>query len=98
MFCANLRTKVDEVRANSLEESGSRSVTPGLGENAEIECDVVEEIGQSKIKRIPRRKADALNRCLCGQVLNSLTVGVLKCKQVGCETQWVSLFALKFIK
>ena len=56
---------------------------------------VVEEIGQSKRKRVPRQEADALNGCLCGQVLNSLTDGVLKCKQVGCETQWVSLFALK---
>jgi hypothetical protein len=36
-----------------------------------------------------------LNGCLCGEVLDSLTDGVLKCYQAGCETQWASL--LNFI-
>ena len=59
----NLCTKVDEVRVNSLEESGS--VTPGPGEDAEIvqiECEVVEEIGRSKRKRVPRCEADSLTQ------------------------------------
>ena len=51
---------------------------------------VVEEIsGRSKRKRV-RCEADALNVCLCGNVLDDLTDGVLKCNQAGCETQWVS--------
>ncbi len=33
--------------------------------------------------------ADALNRCLCGSVLDGLMRGVLQCKQAGCETQCV---------
>jgi hypothetical protein len=49
-----------------------------------------EELGRSKRKRIPRRLADALNGCLCGLVLNGSSSGALKCKQLGCETQWVS--------
>ena len=51
---------------------------------------VPEEAGRSKQKRVPRRLADALNGCLCGLVLSSSSRGVLRCKQLGCETQWVS--------
>jgi hypothetical protein len=51
----------------------------------------VEEIsGRLRRKRFSRREADALNGCLCGQVLDNLTAGVLKCNQPDCETQWVS--------
>jgi len=49
-----------------------------------------EESGWSKHKRVPQQLADALNGCLCGLVLDGSSGGVLKCKQVGCETQWVS--------
>ncbi|KAF8223058.1 hypothetical protein L208DRAFT_1319003, partial [Tricholoma matsutake] len=34
---------------------------------------------------------DALNGCLCRQVLDSSLNGVLECKQAGCETQWYHL-------
>jgi hypothetical protein len=57
---------------------------------AAAEIEIPEESGQSKRKRVPRKLADALNGCLCGQVLDSSLNGVLKCKQAGCETQWVS--------
>jgi hypothetical protein len=51
-----------------------------------------DESGWSKRKRVPQQLADALNGCLCGLVLDGLLGGVLKCKQAGCETQWVSTF------
>jgi len=54
------------------------------------EPEIPEESGRSKHKRVPRRLADALNGYLCGLVLNSSSGGVLKCKQAGCETRWVS--------
>ena len=54
------------------------------------EIEIPEESGRSKCKRVPRKLADALNGCLCGQVLDSSLNGVLECKQAGCETQWVS--------
>jgi hypothetical protein len=57
-----------------------------------------QELGQSKRKRIPRRRADALNGCLCGLVLNGLSSWALKCKQAGCETQWVSNVVLAVIQ
>ena len=57
---------------------------------AAAEIEIPEESGQSKCKRVPRKLADALNGCLCGQVLDSSLNRVLKCKQAGCETQWVS--------
>ena len=69
----------------------------GMGEINHIQVAAATEItipaesGRSKRKRVPRRLADALNGCLCGQVLDSSLNGVLKCKQAGCETQWVSM-------
>jgi hypothetical protein len=57
---------------------------------AAAEIEIPEESGRSKRKRVPRKLADALNGCLCGQVLDSSLNGVLECKQAGCETQWVS--------
>ena len=56
-----------------------------------------EELGRSKRKRIPRQLANALNGCLCGLVLNPSSSGALKCKQTGCETQWVST-AIDYVK
>ena len=53
--------------------------------------EIPEESGRSKRKRVPRQLADALNGCLCGSVLNGSLSGVVKCKQAGCETQWVSI-------
>jgi hypothetical protein len=57
---------------------------------AATEPEIPEESGRSKRKRVPRQLADALNGCLCGLVLDGSLGGVLKCKQAGCETQWVS--------
>ena len=54
------------------------------------EIEIPEESGRSKRKRVPCKLADALNGCLCGQVLDSSLNGVLECKQAGCETQWVN--------
>ncbi|EDQ98891.1 uncharacterized protein LACBIDRAFT_318576 [Laccaria bicolor S238N-H82] len=34
---------------------------------------------------------DTLNGCLCGVVLHSECNGLVKCKRVGCETQWCHL-------
>ena len=55
-----------------------------------MEIEIPEESGWSKRKRVPRKLADTLNGCLCGQVLDSSLNGVLECKQAGCETRWVS--------
>ena len=55
--------------------------------------DVIESSGRPKRKRAQRQQdVDALNGCLCGEVLQLSSDGVLKCKQVGCETQWVRKF------
>ena len=53
------------------------------------EIEIPEESGRSKRKRVPRKFADALNGCLCGLILDNSMKEVLKCKQAGCETQWV---------
>src|SRR6266545_3415371 len=51
----------------------------------------IEISGRGRRKRIARR-IDDLNGCLCGTVVNSSadTSGIVKCRQPGCETQWVS--------
>jgi hypothetical protein len=54
------------------------------------EIPVAVEVGRPKRKRVPRQLADALNGCLCGSVLDGSLSGVVKCRQAGCETQWVS--------
>jgi len=56
----------------------------------EISSEIPAELGRPKRKRVPRQLADALNGCLCGSVLDGSLSGVVKCKQAGCETQWVS--------
>ena len=76
------------------------SDSEGMGETNHIDSEAVtvaateikipEESGRSKRRRVPHKHADALNGCLCGQVLDSSLNGVLECKQAGCETQWVS--------
>jgi hypothetical protein len=78
--------KEGSVNATSLD---SEVVNHALG--TEIGFGIPEESGRSKRKRVPRQLADALNGCLCGSVLNSSLSGVVKCKQAGCETQWVSI-------
>jgi hypothetical protein len=82
--------KEGSVNATSLEVGtmSSNVVNHALG--TEIGSEIPEESGRPKRKRVPRQLADALNGCLCGSVLNSSLSGVVKCKQAGCETQWVS--------
>ncbi len=57
----------------------------------ETSSEIPQESGRTKHKRVPRQLADALNGCLCGLVLDH---SFLKCKQAGCETQWVSIHKL----
>jgi hypothetical protein len=44
---------------------------------------------------------DTLNRCLCGEVVDSLKLpsnAIIKCKELGCETEWViDLFLVIFV-
>src|ERR1700678_1941286 len=49
----------------------------------------------SKTGRSERKcasKKQVLNGCLCGIIADSASDGVLKCKQAGCETQWVFMY------
>ena len=57
-----------------------------------IESVTRQETGRPKRKQISKQNtSDALNGCLYGMVLESECNEVLKCKRVGCETQWVSI-------
>ena len=50
-----------------------------------------ETSGRGRRKRAPRQFGD-LNSCLCGTAVN-LSVdsnGAIECRQLGCETRWVS--------
>ena len=61
--------------------------THGMGESMNPQ-----ETGRSKRKQLPKQNtSDALNGCLCSVVLDLECNEVLKCKRVGCETQWVSI-------
>ena len=54
-----------------------------------------EESGRTKRKRVPRKQqADELNGCLCGDVVEPDIEGALKCRQAGCETEWVAIVSL----
>ena len=63
---------------------------PATKTNSEIPT----ELGWPKRKRVLCQIADALNGCLCRLVLNGSLSGVIKCRQAGCETQWVSTTCL----
>lgn len=67
-----------------IAESGMDTV-PGTSNDATLEVP-----GCPKCRKAPRQQdVDALNGCLCGEVLPPSSNGILKCKQAGCETQWV---------
>jgi len=71
-------------KTESMDTIGSNDA---MGENVPVQ-----ETGHFKQKHIPMQNtSDALNRCLCGVVLHSECNRVLKCKKIGCETQWVSI-------
>ena len=83
-----------ENRVNTANASTGVGVTSSNEENhisAATEPEIPEESGWLRRKRVLRQLADALNRCLCGLVLDGSSGGVLRCKQAGCETQWVSM-------
>ena len=58
---------------------------------AATEIEIPEESGWSKRKRVPRKLADALNGCLCRQVLDSSLNGVLECKQAASILWYITL-------
>ena len=88
----------ENVSENTGENESSTKATSRADEMSCIEVAEPPEIenseqsGRSKRKRVPRKgeEHDALDSCLCGIVLNGSEDDVLKCKQAGCETQWVS--------
>jgi len=84
---------------------GRRGTTEGIPDSAgpdiieapiptAIESEVAVEAGRSKQKRIPRKQVlDTLNGCLCGEVVDPLELlsdTIIKCKEIGCETEWVT--------
>jgi len=56
----------------------------------------MQTLGRSKRKRVTTRLNEVndshFTDCLCGSVADPASDGVLMCKQVGCETQWVFIF------
>ena len=62
---------------------------------------IVEETGRSKRKRVPRKHVlDTLNGCLCGEVVDPLKSPlneIIKCKEIGCETEWVIVIFLVYL-
>ena len=60
--------------------------------------DAESEVGETT--RWPKWKHTSqklvLDGCLCGSVLDGSMDGVLRCKQIGCETEWVGGAYLKW--
>jgi hypothetical protein len=88
----NSSEKKGSANATSLEVSTISSNLNGVNHTPEtrIGFEISKELGRPRGKRVLQKLADALNRCLCGLVLDSSLSGVIKCNQAGCETQWVS--------
>ena len=72
------------------EESDKMSATLTLTTVSLSEINVSDLLLPTKRKRISR--AVELNGCFCGNVLtgSSSMAGVIECKWIGCETQWMS--------
>ena len=49
---------------------------------------VIEELGHTKRKRVAWKHE--VNGCLCGNVVQPSDLEAVRCKQAGCETEWVS--------
>jgi len=78
-------------KTKSMDTIGSNDIR---GENIPAQ-----ETSHSKWKCIPMQNtSDTLNGCLCSMVLHSECNGVLKCKKIGCETQWVSITQINHYK
>lgn len=86
-FSVEQNNKTNE---NEINERSSNLNVVNHAPATEIYSEIPSELGRPKRKRVPRQLADALNGCLCGSVLDGSLSGVVKCKQTGCETQWVS--------
>ena len=75
----------DSAGPNIIEETSAAAVESAV---------IGEETGRSKRKRVPtRQEHDISNACLCGEVVDpskSLSGEIIKCREVGCETEWVS--------
>lgn len=50
-----------------------------------------EPLGIKQWRMRAQKAVDALNGCLCGEVVSATSEGTIKCKFIGCETQWVRL-------
>jgi len=91
-----LAERTDDDVPNSP-ESDIRVIVAASTENDAI----VEETGRSKRKRVPRKHIlDTLNGCLCGEVVDSLKLpsnAIIKCKEIGCETEWVIVLYLVYL-
>jgi hypothetical protein len=74
---------------------GATQMATGMIESPTLETERTASTSEGvhiglKRRRAPTQKAvDALNGCLCGEVVNPLSDGGIRCKQLGCETQWV---------
>ena len=81
-----------KLQENGITETGGEKQTVNVNEvNHPLATEAPEESRRSKRKKVAWQLADALNGCLCGIVLDRSSNGVLKCRQTGCETQWVSI-------
>jgi len=88
-----LKTQLD-TPLPSGSENGSLSVDqpllqPVLGISEGPRRMVVEPSGRSKRKRQAFAIGD-LCTCICGEVANPQSEDVIPCKQMGCESKWVS--------
>ena len=90
------RTSVSKSQPNDIATSvatGTVQVESILEETVPASTSTTEF--RSEIKDLPTKRkriirAVDLNSCFCGSILSSSTPGVVQCKRIGCETQWVS--------
>ena len=54
----------------------------------------VQPSGRSKRKRQAFAIGD-LRTCVCGEVTTPQSEDVIPCKQMGCESEWVSFYSFK---
>ena len=58
----------------------------------EVDCNMTESMRRLTHERGRGHVIDDLNlnACLCGEVVDPSMEGIVKCKRISCETQWVS--------
>ena len=78
--------------------TGPGLVNPVAGPEVFVEVSDAES-KVDETTRWPKQKCTSrklvLDGCLCRSVLNGSMDGVLRCKEIGCETEWVSGAYLK---